>query len=247
MARARVTIGNDMVSEVAREVSVRPGQRPSTADGDDELAAFDPREISGSMVARNFAARLASAGVAGGRNARMALDRLAASDFAGAVAAFDAVLRAEPREAAAAFLQGWAYHGAGDDRQAISAWRRAAYLDPSFVPAHLALVDMFTKLSQTPLRFRRFARDSRRFPIRPSCSTAWHVWNAAESGRVLRSPLHVAIAGAALAAMAWAAHKVWRRCHAQRAVDHHRHGARRPHWRLRLYERRDAGARSARA
>jgi len=151
IARARVTIGNDMVSEVEGEVAVRPGQRPSATDTNEETATFDPREIAGSVVARNFVARLTAAGSPAASVARTALNQLATADFAGAVAAFDAVLRVEPGEAPAAFLQGWAYHGAGDDRQAISAWRRATYLDPSLVPAHLALADTFTRLSQTAL------------------------------------------------------------------------------------------------
>jgi predicted Zn-dependent protease len=80
-----------------------------------------------------------------------ALDRFGARDYASAVAAFDAVLAADPQNAAAAFLLGWAYHGAGDDRQAISAWRRAAYVDPTLVSAHLALADMYVRLSQPAL------------------------------------------------------------------------------------------------
>ena len=151
VARARVTVGNEMVSEVERAVTVRPGTRPSSRDSDEDIATFDPREIANSVVARDFAARLAAGGSAATGQARAALDRFAAADFAGAIAAFDAVLRLEPRAATAAFLQGWAFHGAGDDRQAISAWRRAVYLDPTLVPAHLALADTFTRLSQTPL------------------------------------------------------------------------------------------------
>ena len=152
LARARVTILGDTVSEAVREVTVRAGQRPPTADDDAyDLPAFDPQEITHSVVARDFVARLAAGSSAAAADARIGLERLSTRDFPGAIAAFDAVLRVDPRDAAAAFLQGWAYHGAGDDRQAISAWRRAAYIDPSFVPAHLALADTFTRLAQTPL------------------------------------------------------------------------------------------------
>jgi predicted Zn-dependent protease len=85
------------------------------------------------------------------RNARTALERLAARDYPAAIAAFEAVLAAEPANAAAAFLLGWTYHGAGDDRLAIGAWRRAAYLRPDFIPAHLALAEIFVSLSQPAL------------------------------------------------------------------------------------------------
>jgi predicted Zn-dependent protease len=52
---------------------------------------------------------------------------------------------------AAAFLLGWALRGAGRDRDAISAWRRAAFLAPTLVPAHLALADVYMQLSQPAL------------------------------------------------------------------------------------------------
>jgi len=150
MARAKVTVGTDTIAEAFREVVVRAGQRPVVAAADDD-PAFDAREVASTIVSREFAARLARQSSAAAGDGRRALDRLAAADFPGAVAAFEAVLRLEPRDAAAAFLLGWAYHGAGDDRQAISAWRRSAYLDPTFVPAHLALVDLFNRLSQPAL------------------------------------------------------------------------------------------------
>ena len=82
--------------------------------------------------------------------------RLAAADYPSAIAAFQAVLAANPSpdktiSGPAAFLLGWAFHGAGDDRQAISAWRRAAFVDPTIVSAHLALADIYVRLSQPAL------------------------------------------------------------------------------------------------
>jgi tetratricopeptide (TPR) repeat protein len=79
------------------------------------------------------------------------LERLGASDYLAAIAAFQAALQGDARDAAAAFFLGWAYHGAGDDRQAITAWRRAAYTDPTIVPVHLALADMYVRLSHQAL------------------------------------------------------------------------------------------------
>ena len=61
------------------------------------------------------------------------------------------MLEGDPKNAAAAFLLGWAFHGAGQDREAVSAWRRAVYNDPSFVPAHLALADLYVLLDQRAL------------------------------------------------------------------------------------------------
>lgn len=149
LARARVMAGNDTAAQSVREIEVRAGQRPERAAGSGEAAPFDPREIASSDVARDFAARLA--GTAIGADARRGLEQLAAGDYPAAISAFDAVLRADAANAVGAFLQGWSYHGAGQDRLAISAWRRSAYVDPTFVPAHLALADIFVRLSQPEL------------------------------------------------------------------------------------------------
>jgi tetratricopeptide (TPR) repeat protein len=141
--------GNDTAAQSVREFEVRAGQRPERAAASGEAAPFDPREIASSDVARDFAARLA--GTAIGADARRGLEQLAAGDYPAAISAFDAVLRADAANAVGAFLQGWSYHGAGQDRLAISAWRRSAYVDPTFVPAHLALADIFVRLSQPEL------------------------------------------------------------------------------------------------
>ena len=143
VARARVRVSADTVAEVVREVEIRDGQRPSNADEADG-AAFDPREIADSAVAQHFS-------IGASAQKTQAVDRLRQRDYPAAIAAFQSVLASEPDNGEAAFLLGWAYHGAGDDRQAITAWRRAAFVSPTFVPAHLALADMFTRLAQPDL------------------------------------------------------------------------------------------------
>jgi hypothetical protein len=156
IARARVMSGPDTVAEVIREVDIRPGGRPATADASDPIGPFDPRDVVNGAFARAFAARLVDAGPPVGFEGTRGLERLAARDYASAIAAFQVVVTADPPpdkslSGPAAFLLGWAYHGAGDDRQAISAWRRAAFIDPTIVPAHLALADMYMRLSQQEL------------------------------------------------------------------------------------------------
>jgi VWFA-related protein len=155
VARARVMSGSDTVAEAARAVDIRSGDRPSTVDaGGNDLAAFDPREVVNGAFAREFAARLIDAGPPVGFEGTRGLERLAARDYPSAIASFETVLGAAADKSIAgpaAFLLGWAYHGAGDDRQAISAWRRAAFVDPTIVPAHLALADMYLRLSQPAL------------------------------------------------------------------------------------------------
>ncbi len=150
VARARVHVGPDTVAEVAREVEIRSGRRPA-AENDPSADAFDPREVVNGAFAREFMQTLTRAGSPAALDARRGLDRLAASDFPGAIAALQAAADADQKVGATPFFLGWAFHGAGDDRQAISAWRRAAFVDPTLVPVHLALADMYVRLSQPAL------------------------------------------------------------------------------------------------
>jgi VWFA-related protein len=152
LARARVVIGADTVSQAVRELDVRQGRQPARAEdaATNRNAAFDPRAVAQSAVARDFGARAAQSPAIADEG-RRGVERLGAADYAAAMTAFNTVLDNDPKNAAAAFLLGWALHGAGQDRQAISAWRRAAYLDPLLVPAHLALADMYVQLAQPAL------------------------------------------------------------------------------------------------
>jgi tetratricopeptide (TPR) repeat protein len=149
VARARVMLGPDTVTEVVREVEVRQGRRPMSVD--DEPPPFDPRDIVNGTFARQYAASLNQSASPAATEALRGLERLAARDYPAAISAFEAALKADQAPAATAFFLGWAFHAAGDDRQAISAWRRTAYLDPTNVPAHLALADIYERLSQPAL------------------------------------------------------------------------------------------------
>ena len=150
VARARVMTGSDTAAEVVRDVDVRSGRRPAATDVV-EPVGFDPNAVVGGVVARQFAANATAAGASTAAEGARALERLGARDYAASIAAFESVLAVEPNNAPAAFLLGWAFHGAGDDRQAISAWRRAAFADPTLVSAHLALADIYVRLSQPAL------------------------------------------------------------------------------------------------
>ena len=138
------------MTEVLREVEIRQGRRPVSAD--DEPPAFDPRDIETAAASvRQHAGALSQSTSSGATEALRGLERFAARDYPAAISAFEAALSADQSAAATAFFLGWAFHAAGDDRQAISAWRRAAYLDPTIVPAHLALADIYERLSQPAL------------------------------------------------------------------------------------------------
>ena len=139
----------EAVAEVARELDVRSGTRP--ADQGAAPRAFDPRLLIDGAFGREYATALARETQEQRAAAVQALDRLGASDYPAAIAGFDARLSSTPADARAAFFLGWSYHGAGDERQAITAWRRAAFLDPRAVPAHLALADAYIRLGQPAL------------------------------------------------------------------------------------------------
>jgi VWFA-related protein len=150
VARATVKVGADTVSQVMREVEVRQGSRPETG-AVAATAVFDPREIVNAAFAREYVRQTSGDRSVSPESTRQGLTRLASADYPGAIASFTAALDADGRNGPAAFFLGWAYHGAGDDRQAISAWRRAAFTEPTIIPAHLALADMYVRLAQPAL------------------------------------------------------------------------------------------------
>jgi hypothetical protein len=153
LARATVRSGADTQSQVVREIEVRAGERAASATAAEEAESdvFDPRELVSGDLAREYGARLRIERTPAAADALRGLDRLGASDFAAAIGAFQAALAADPQRAATAFFLGWAFHGAGDDRQAVTAWRRAAYVDPKLLPAHLALAEIYVRMSQPAL------------------------------------------------------------------------------------------------
>jgi VWFA-related protein len=178
VARARVMVGPDTALEMIREVEVRAGQRPAaslerpiaaTAFREDEAdtSRFDPREVVNGTVGRHFAAQITSGSTPAAADGTRGLTHLAARDYATAIAAFQAVLAADERNGAAAFLLGWAYHGAGDDRQAISAWRRAVFIDPTLVSAHLALADLYVRMSEPSLALQALRAGLKALPESP--------------------------------------------------------------------------------
>jgi VWFA-related protein len=159
VARATVMVGRETIADVLREVEIRPGPRPAAREEPAAAAAFDPHELVKGALAQAFGARLARTTWPGKADALRGLERLDAADYPDAIGAFQASLAAEAEKsadattlsAATAFFLGWAYHAAQDDRDAISAWRRAAFEDPTLVSAHLALADAFERLSQPAL------------------------------------------------------------------------------------------------
>ena len=178
-ARAIVTAGGEIVAERTRHVDVLDGDPPALASGPPP-AVVSPLEIMRGDLGRRYVAALAkrvqgSALADAGRRGvegrweemdaallRTADDKSANAtalrglvlfvreDYAGAAAALQSALDAEP-DALTAFFLGWAQDGAGNTQGALSAWRSAAHLEPSLVSAHLALADGYLKIAQPAL------------------------------------------------------------------------------------------------
>jgi VWFA-related protein len=151
LARARAMVGPDTVAQVVREVDIRQGRRPADDADGPQAEAFDPHEIVNGTLVREYSASIARHPSDAAAYAGRGIERFGAADYPAAIAAFQSSLDAPGANAVSAFLLGWAYHAAGDDRQAISAWRRAVYMDPAIIPAQLALADLYVRLSQPAL------------------------------------------------------------------------------------------------
>ena len=93
-----------------------------------------------------------------------ALARFQSGDYVGAAADFEALFDASPNDASLAFVLGWARIGAGRQVAAASAFRSAAYLDPTLVPAHLALAETYVRLNQPALAVQALEAGLARLP-----------------------------------------------------------------------------------
>lgn len=178
IAHAVVTAGGEKVAERTRQVEVLAGAAPPMP-ASPSAPSVSPIEIARGDLGRKYVATLAH-GVKGtplaeaaqrasqGRweEADVALQRAEVAgahalalrgfthfvreNYTEAATALEQSLAAE-ESALTAFFLGWAHDGAGSARDAISAWRAAAHLDPSLVSAHLALADGYLKISERAL------------------------------------------------------------------------------------------------
>jgi predicted Zn-dependent protease len=77
---------------------------------------------------------------------------LKAARYAEAAATLAAAFEAPTgKSASIAFLWGWAERGAGNLVAAVSAFRNAATIDASMIPAHLALAETYMEMKQPAL------------------------------------------------------------------------------------------------
>ena len=114
-------------------------------------AAVDPRNAAHGPIFARAKGEWVTAAPPLAEHATKGFDLFSQGNYASAAVELQQAFDTSQKSAATAFVLGWAWEGAGDDRKAIGAWRAAAAADPSLVPAHLALADAYLRLQNTAL------------------------------------------------------------------------------------------------
>jgi VWFA-related protein len=188
--------GDDTVTELLRDVTVRGGTRPPVIAAAARPARFEPTdvlqgEVGGRLLtaiyarahgtkieeaaraaaSRNWSAVDAalastSSGLADG-SALRGIAAFARADYATAISAFRDAQTAGANDPALAFVLGWAHAASGDDRAAVTAWRSAILSDPALVSSYLALIDAYLRLGQPDLALQVVTSGLRALPASP--------------------------------------------------------------------------------
>ena len=149
--RVRVLSGGALIAELTRELEVVAGRSAAVTSAAPPPLALRPGDILNGDFVRRSRETLRVAATGAAVKATRGFELFAAADFKAAAAALDDALKLDPSQSAVAFVLGWAHEGAGNHRQAISAWRAAAAIDSKMIPAHLALADAYLRLSERGL------------------------------------------------------------------------------------------------
>lgn len=158
VARAEIRAGGELVSELRRQVTVVAGAAPTFAPaasdagvsvGKPARLTSVPSEAADSDIAQSILAK--TSGLPVEASAKAGVTLLKNAKYAEAATTLAAAFDANPKDAAVAFVLGWSQRGAGNLTAAVSAFRNAALLNPSMIPAHLALADTYLELKQPAL------------------------------------------------------------------------------------------------
>jgi tetratricopeptide (TPR) repeat protein len=146
VARAVVRVNGEVVADLRRPVEVILGAQPaaSSAAGDRGRAS----NVLQGEIAKQLSQRAAASPV---DTVRRGLAELARDHYAESAALLGAAFDTQPTDAALAFVLGWARSGAGDRTGAVTAFRNATVLEPTMVPAHLALAETYIALGHPAL------------------------------------------------------------------------------------------------
>ena len=186
--RVRVRERSEVVAELERDVRVLAGNAPAARASAPQPSEAVRGEVAGQLLASlTLPATLSHAGslAAAGKWTEAAsvlpgttpestehlilrgLTRLHQQAYMDAAGDLRAALDRTPANPRIAFVLGWAYVGCGDMLKAIGAWRTAAYVDPTLVPAHLALADAYVSVSQPALAAQALRAGLRALPNSP--------------------------------------------------------------------------------
>jgi VWFA-related protein len=146
VARATVVDGKEEVVTVSRQLDVHEGKAPIAAP-----PPLDPRNAAHGPIFVRAKGEWVTAPPPMAAHATKGFDLFSRGDYASAASELQQAFDTSQKSAATAFVLGWAWEGAGDNRKAIGAWRAAAAADPSLVPAHLALADAYLRLRHPAL------------------------------------------------------------------------------------------------
>jgi hypothetical protein len=178
LVRATVRRGGEALAEVLRDVSVHPTDPRESREA--AQPAFDPGAVLGGELARGLiealdahatggplkdAAHAAMTGRWEAIDAALAVSMpatadvltlrgvaaFARGDYGAAASMFRSARDAGSVDAALAFVLGWSYAAAGDDRAAVTAWRGGLLLNTKLIPPYLALADAYVRLGQPML------------------------------------------------------------------------------------------------
>jgi VWFA-related protein len=149
LARVKVTAGGETVAELTREVDVFDGAAPAVAPP--PVPNLNPRDVLDSDYVKPALAAMRAASTPEAAQATRGFELFERGDYPGAATELSAAFTADQHSAPLAFVLGWAYEGSGDRRHAIGAWRAAATIDPKFLPAHLALAEVYERMSEDAL------------------------------------------------------------------------------------------------
>jgi len=147
VARATVRDGATDVTTVTRQLQIIEGTPPPAS----APPAADPRVVAQGPRFTRAQGEWVTADPALAAHAVKGFDLFIHGAFADAAGELEQAFNRGQKNAATAFVLGWAWQGAGEARKAIGAWRAAAAADPSLVPAHLAIADAYLRLAQPDL------------------------------------------------------------------------------------------------
>jgi VWFA-related protein len=179
-ARVKVTAGSETVADLTRELEVVAGSKPAPPPPPSAVAPplspgsfggtrppMRPEDVLNGDFVRGARAALRASTTAAALRATKGFDLFAQADYGAAATELSEALKLDQTSAATAFVLGWAHEEAGDHRQAIGAWRAAATIDPTMVPAHLALADGYLRMSERALAEQAVRAGLRAIPGSP--------------------------------------------------------------------------------